>query len=79
MDIKRKTLQKRRGITPMQRPTWLRKQFEKLFVHKETQLVCRKSNHSLKQICLTRNCSMEVFTAAHDHRLSGPPGSEKLS
>ena len=27
-------------------------QFEKLFVGKETQLVCRKSKHSRKQICL---------------------------
>ena len=26
-------------------------QIEKLFVDKETQLVCRKSKHSAKQIC----------------------------
>ena len=30
-------------------------QFEKLFVDKETQLVCRRSKHSPKQICLPRN------------------------
>ena len=52
-------------------------QFEKLFVDKETQLVCRRSKHSPKQICLPRNCFIEAFNAAHDHRLSGHPGSEK--
>ena len=52
-------------------------QFENLFVDKETQLVCRKSKHSHKQICLPRNCFIEAFNAAHDHRLSGHPGSEK--
>ena len=52
-------------------------QFEKLFVDKETQLVCRGSKHSSKQICLPRNCLMEAFNAAHDHRLSGHPGSER--
>ena len=50
---------------------------EKLFVDKETQLVCRKSKHSTKQICLPRNCFIEAFNAAHDHRLSGNPGSGK--
>ena len=53
-------------------------QFETLFVDKETQLVCRKSKHSPKQICLARNGFMEAFKAAHDHCLSGHPGSEKL-
>ena len=52
-------------------------QFEKLFVDKQTQLVCRRSKHSPKQICLPRNCFIEAFNAAHDHRLSGHPGSEK--
>ena len=52
-------------------------QFEKLFVDKETQLVCRKSKHSPEQFCLPRNCFIEAFNAAHDHRLSGYPGSEK--
>ena len=52
-------------------------QFEKLFVDKETQIVCRKSKHSSKQICLPRNCLIETFNAAHGHRLSGHPGSEK--
>ena len=52
-------------------------QFEKLFVDKETQLVCRRSTYSPKQICLTRNCFIEAFNAAHDHRLSGHPGSKK--
>ena len=35
-------------------------QFEKLFVDKETQLVCRRSKHSLEQICLPRNCFIEA-------------------
>ena len=52
-------------------------QFEKLFVDKETQLVCRKSKHSPEKICVPRNCSIEAFKAAHDHRLSGRPGFEK--
>ena len=52
-------------------------QFEKLFADKETQLVCRRSKHSTKQICLPRNCFIEAFNAAHDHRLSVHPGSEK--
>ena len=52
-------------------------QFEKLFVDKETQLVCGRSKHSSKKICLPRNCFIEAFNAAHDHRLSGHPGSEK--
>ena len=52
-------------------------QFEKLFVDKATKLVCRKINHSAKQICLPPNCFIEAFNAAHDHRLSGHPGSEK--
>ena len=52
-------------------------QFEKLFVDKETQLVCRKRKHSPKQIYLPGNCFIEAFNAAHDHRLSGHPGSEK--
>ena len=52
-------------------------QFEKLFVDKETQLVCRRNKHSPKQFCLPRNCFIEAFYAAHDHRLSGHPGSEK--
>ena len=52
-------------------------QFEKLFVDKETQIVCRRSKHSPEQICLPRNCSIEAFNAAHHHRLSGHPGSEK--
>ena len=52
-------------------------QFEKLFVDKETQLVCRRSKHLPKQICLPRNCFIEAFNAAHDHRLSGHPGSER--
>ena len=54
-------------------------QFEQLFVDKETQLVCRKSKHSPKQICSPRNCFIEAYNAAHDHRLSGHPGSEKNS
>ena len=53
-------------------------QFEKVFVDKETQLVCRKSKHLPKQICLPRNCFIEWFNVVHDHRLSGHPGSEKL-
>ena len=53
-------------------------QFEKLFVNNETRLVCHKSKHSPKQICLPRNCFIEEFNAAHDHRLSGHPDSEKL-
>ena len=53
-------------------------QFEKLFVDKETQLVCRKSKHSPKQICLPRSSFIEAFNVAHDHRLSGHPGSERL-
>ena len=52
-------------------------QFEKLFVDKETQLVSRRSKHSPKRICLPRNCFIEASNAAHDHRLSGHPGSEK--
>ena len=52
-------------------------QFEKLFVDKETHLVCRKSKHSPEQICLPRSSFIEAFNAAHDHRLSGHPGSEK--
>ena len=52
-------------------------QFEKLFVDKETQLVCRKSKHSFKQICLPRNCFTEAFNVARDDRLSGHTGSEK--
>ena len=52
-------------------------QFEKLFVDKESQLVCRRSKHSTKQICLPRYFFIEAFNAAHDHRLSGHPGSEK--
>ena len=52
-------------------------QIEKLFADKETQLVCRKSKHSPKQICLPQNCFIEAFNAALDHRLSGHPGSEK--
>ena len=52
-------------------------QFEKLFVDKETQLVCRRSEHSPEQICLPRTCFIEAFNAAQDHRLSGHPGSEK--
>ena len=50
---------------------------EKLFVDKATQLVCRRSKHAPKQICLPRNCFIEAFNAAHDHRLSGHSGSEK--
>ena len=53
-------------------------QFEKVFVDKETQLVCRKSKNSPKKICLPRNCFIERFNIAHDHRLSRHPGSEKL-
>ena len=52
-------------------------QFEQLFVDKETQLVCRKSKRSPKQICLPQNCFIEASNAAHDHRLSGHPGSQK--
>ena len=52
-------------------------QFEKLFVDKETQLVCRKSKHSPKQTCFPRNCFIEAFNAAHDNRLTGNPGSKK--
>ena len=51
--------------------------FENLFFDKETQLVCRRSKLSPKQICLPRNCFIEAFNAAHDHRLSGHPVSEK--
>ena len=52
-------------------------QIELLFVDRETQLVCRKSKHSLEQICLPRNCFVEAINAADDHRLSGHPGCEK--
>ena len=52
-------------------------QFEKLFVDRETQLVCRRSKQSPEQICLPRTCFIEAFNAAHDHRLSGHRGSEK--
>ena len=52
-------------------------QFEKFFADKETQLVCRKSKHSPEQICSPRNFFIEAFIAAHDHRFSGHPGSEK--
>ena len=52
-------------------------QFEKMFVDKETQLVCRKREISPKQICLPQKLFIEAFNAAHDHRLSGHPGSEK--
>ena len=52
-------------------------QFEKTFVDKETQLVCRRSETSPRQICLPRNCFIEAFNAAHDHQLSGRPDSEK--
>ena len=51
--------------------------FEKLFVDKETQLVCRKIKHSQKQICSPRTCFIEAFNAANDHRLSRRPGFEK--
>ena len=54
------------------------KEIENLFVDKETQLVSCKSKHSLKQTCSPRNCFIEAFNAAHDHRLSGHPGSEKI-
>ena len=53
-------------------------QFGKPFVDKKTQLVCRKSKHSPKQICLPRICLIEALNSAHDHRLSGHPGSEKI-
>ena len=52
-------------------------QFEKLFYDKETQLVCRKSEHSSKQICLTRTSLIESFKVAHGYRFSGQVGSEK--
>ena len=52
-------------------------QFEKLFFDNETQLVCRQCKHSPKQIYLPRNCFIEAFNAAHYHRLSGHPDSEK--
>ena len=44
--------------------------FEKLFLEKETQLVCQKSKHSFEQICSPQNCFIGAFNAAHDHRLS---------
>ena len=53
-------------------------QFEKLFVDKETQIVCRKSKQPRKQICLSRNFFFEAFNAANDYRLSGHPGSKNL-
>ena len=53
-------------------------QFEKLFVDQETQLVCRRGKHITKQICLPRKCFTGAFSAAHDHRLSGHPGSENI-
>ena len=52
-------------------------QFEKLFIDEETHLVCKTSKHSSRQICLPRNCFIEAFNVAHDHRLSGHPGCEK--
>ena len=47
-------------------------QFEKLFIDKEIHLVCKTSKHSPPQLCLPRNCFIEAFNVAHDHRLSGP-------
>ena len=52
------------------------KQFQKLFVDKETQLVCRKRKHSPKKNCSPRKCFLEAFNAAHNHRLFGHLGSE---
>ena len=52
-------------------------QFQNMFIDKETQLVCGKTKHSSKQIRLPRSSFIEVFNVAHDHRLSGHPGSEK--
>ena len=52
--------------------------FEKLSVDKETQLVCHKRKLSPEQICLPQKSFIEAFKTAHDHRLSGQPGSEKV-
>ena len=50
---------------------------EKLFIDSETQLVCRRSEHSSERICLPQNSFVEAFNVAHDHRLTEHPGSEK--
>ena len=47
-----------------------------MVINKEPQLVCRKSKHSPKQICLPRKCFTAAFNAANDHRLSGNTGSK---
>ena len=52
-------------------------QFQKLIADKKTQLFCRKSKHSPKQICLPRICLIDALNSAHDHRLSGHPDFEK--
>ena len=52
-------------------------QFENLFIDKETHLVCKTCTHSPRQICQPRDCFIEAFNVAHDHRLSGHPGCEK--
>ena len=52
-------------------------QYKKMFVDKETQLVCCKSKHSPKQICLPRNRFNETLNVAHDRRLLSHPVSEK--
>ena len=51
--------------------------FEKLFVDKETQLLCRKSKNLPEQICLPQIVLIEALDASHDHRLSGHPSFEK--
>ena len=47
------------------------------FLTKETLIVCPKSKHSPKQICLSQKCFIEAFNATHDHRLSVHRRSEK--
>ena len=49
-----------------------------LCIDKEAQLVTKTSKHSSRRICLPRNCFIEAFNVAHDHRLSGHPRCERF-